>query len=119
MSEPTAPPFSRVMWTMMRSQPWRYAAALFLWTSIWTMPLLVGFLIAYFFDQLEAGIETTTVVLIVAADVCLRGWALSDDLPRNAEPRILAVSRRGHDAQEPPASHLRTARRCNAGRNAW
>ena len=67
MSQSTGPPFWRVMWTMIRSQPWRYAAAVFLWTSIWTMPILVGFLIAYFFDQLEAGIETTTVVLIVVA----------------------------------------------------
>ncbi|MGI9642848.1 MAG: ABC transporter ATP-binding protein [Acidimicrobiia bacterium] len=67
MSEPTTPPFSRVIWTMIRSQPWRYTAAAVLWTSIWTMPLLVGFLIAYFFNELEAGIETTTVVLIVAA----------------------------------------------------
>jgi ATP-binding cassette subfamily B protein len=67
MSEPTTPPFSRVIWTMIRSQPWRYAAAAVLWTSIWTMPLLIGFLIAYFFNELEAGIETTTVVLIVAA----------------------------------------------------
>lgn len=59
--------FGRVLLKMGKVQPWRYAAALFLWTSIWTMPVLVGFITAYFFDELLAGIQPSQVVLVVVA----------------------------------------------------
>lgn len=61
------PPFWRVMWIMMRTQPIRYSVALAIWTTIWSMPILVGLIIAYFFNQLADGIEPSTIWLVVAA----------------------------------------------------
>jgi ATP-binding cassette subfamily B protein len=52
---------------MARQQPYRYAWALFLWTSIWTMPVLIGLITAKYFDALVAGIERQTLVAVVAA----------------------------------------------------
>ncbi|MFO7700433.1 MAG: hypothetical protein R6W79_07505, partial [Acidimicrobiia bacterium] len=67
MTTQRTPSFRRVMWAMARTQPIRYAVALFAWTAIWTMPIIPGLIIAYFFDELAAGIETTTIVLVVVA----------------------------------------------------
>lgn len=67
MTKQRKPRFGKVMWAMARTQPIRYAVALFAWTAIWTMPIIPGLIIAYFFDQLAAGIETTTIVLVVVA----------------------------------------------------
>jgi ATP-binding cassette subfamily B protein len=61
------PSFGRVLWRLIRAQPFRYTAAIVLWTAIWTMPIIPGLIIAYFFDELTAGIETTTVTMIVVA----------------------------------------------------
>jgi ATP-binding cassette subfamily B protein len=52
---------------MMRTQPWRYTLAIVVWTLIWTMPVVVGLIIAYFFDQLASGIEPSTVTTVVLA----------------------------------------------------
>ena len=67
MTDQRTPNFGRVLGTMMRGQPWRYTLALVVWTLIWTMPVLVGVIIAFFFDQLEAGIDANTVTLVVLA----------------------------------------------------
>ncbi len=62
-----SPPIRRVLWRMMKAQPVRYSFALFLWVTIWTSPVLVGLIIAYFFDELSAGSETSTAALIATA----------------------------------------------------
>ncbi len=67
MTTQRQPGFGRILMRMGRVQPWRYGAALFLWTAIWTMPVLVGFITAHFFDELLAGIESSTVVFVVVA----------------------------------------------------
>ena len=61
------PPFRTVLWTMIKHQPARYTLALVVWVSIWTMPVMIGLLIGYFFDQLANDIETSTVTTIVIA----------------------------------------------------
>lgn len=67
MTSRATPSITRVLWRLARAQPWRYAAALVLWTSIWTMPIIPGLIIAYFFDQLVDDISVSTVVLVVVA----------------------------------------------------
>ena len=64
-TQPT-PSFTRVLWRLARAQPWRYAAAVILWSAIWTMPVIPGLIIAAFFDQLDEGIAGSTVAIIVA-----------------------------------------------------
>ena len=61
----TEPSYGRALVEMIKAQPLRYLAALFLWSAIWTMPVLIGLVIAYFFDELAAGIENETVMLVV------------------------------------------------------
>lgn len=60
-----APSFGRALVEMIKAQPGRYVAALFLWSAIWTMPVLIGLVIAYFFDELAAGIDNETIRLVV------------------------------------------------------
>lgn len=69
MSDRATPWFLRILWEMIRQQPIRYGFALFLWIAIWTTPVLVGLIVAWFFDQLVAGIETPQIVWVVAAIV--------------------------------------------------
>ena len=64
---PESPPFRKVLWRMIRAQPIRYSWALFLWVSIWTSPVLIGLIIAYFFDQLTAGMTVSAMTLVVTA----------------------------------------------------
>ncbi len=64
---PQSPPFYKVLWKMIRAQPIRYSWAQFLWVSIWTSPVLIGLIIAYFFDPLVAGITVSTMTLVVTA----------------------------------------------------
>lgn len=59
------PSYGRALVAMIKAQPGRYAAALFLWSAIWTMPVLIGLVIAYFFDQLAEGIDNETIRLVV------------------------------------------------------
>ena len=65
-TQPT-PSILRVLWQLARAQPWRYGAAVVLWAAIWTMPIIPGLIIAYFFDALVEGIDVSTVTVIVAA----------------------------------------------------
>ncbi|MGI9585599.1 MAG: ABC transporter ATP-binding protein [Acidimicrobiia bacterium] len=61
----TQPPFRKVLFRMIRAQPIRYSWALFLWVSIWTSPVLIGLIIAYYFDELTAGMTTSAMTLVV------------------------------------------------------
>ncbi|NHZ70025.1 MAG: ATP-binding cassette domain-containing protein [Proteobacteria bacterium] len=67
MTRQRTPWFGRVLWELIRRQPIRYSFALFLWIAIWTMPILVGLIIARFFDLLVEGIEVDQLAWIVAA----------------------------------------------------
>ncbi|MEN8238291.1 MAG: ABC transporter ATP-binding protein [Actinomycetota bacterium] len=67
MSNRTAPWFGRVLWELVKRQPARYAAAQFMWISIWTMQILVGIIIARYFDALTAGMTTSQLWWAVAA----------------------------------------------------
>jgi ATP-binding cassette subfamily B protein len=67
MIDLTPPNFRSVLFAMIRRQPVRYAWALFLWTSIWTMPVLIGLITARYFDALVVGIEREMLVAVVAA----------------------------------------------------
>lgn len=67
MTDSPTPAYVRVMFRMIRQQPIRYSFALFLWISIWTMPILVGLVSAAYFDALTEGMEVNTLTLLVAA----------------------------------------------------
>lgn len=67
MSDDANPRFRTVLFVLIRQQPVRYAWALLLWTSIWTMPVLIGLITAKFFDALADGIEQGMLMAVVAA----------------------------------------------------
>jgi ATP-binding cassette subfamily B protein len=67
MNDTTTPWFGRVIWELIKRQPLRYAAAQVLWISIWSMQILVGLIIAWYFDVLTAGITTSQLGWIIAA----------------------------------------------------
>ena len=67
MSDRAAPWFGRVLWELIKRQPLRYAVAQVLWISIWSMQILVGLIIAWYFDALTAGITTSQLGWVVAA----------------------------------------------------
>jgi ATP-binding cassette subfamily B protein len=52
---------------MIRRQPVRYAAALFLWVSVWTLPILVGLISAVYFDALADDMTVSTLTFVVTA----------------------------------------------------
>jgi ATP-binding cassette subfamily B protein len=70
----TAPWFGKVVWELVKRQPLRYLAAQMLWISIWSMQILVGLIIARYFDALTAGMTTSQLGWIIAA---LFGYAAS------------------------------------------
>ena len=59
----------RLISGLVRSFPWRWLANVVLWTSIWTMPILVGLITRAFFNRLETGVglNITTLVVLMAA----------------------------------------------------
>jgi ATP-binding cassette subfamily B protein len=67
MTPQSKPAFSKVLFALMRRQPIRYGFALFLWVSIWTLPILVGLIAARFFDELVDGVTVSTMTLLVTA----------------------------------------------------
>lgn len=67
MTNQSRPSYRKALFALIRHQPLRYAWAQFLWISIWTMPILIGFVTARFFDELEAGIEVNMLVAIIVA----------------------------------------------------
>ncbi len=52
---------------MIRRQPIRYSFALFIWVSIWTLPILIGLIAARYFDALVEGMTVSTLTLLVTA----------------------------------------------------
>ena len=67
MTDQTTPAFTRVLFRMIRQQPVRYGFALFLWVTIWTIPILIGLITAHFFDALTDEIPVTTLTMLVGA----------------------------------------------------
>ena len=67
MSDRTAPWFGRVLWELIKRQPLRYAVAQVLWISIWSMQILVGLIIAWYFDALTDSMTTSQMGMVVAA----------------------------------------------------
>ena len=67
MNRQSSPAFRKVLFGMIRQQPVRYGFALFLWVSIWTLPILVGLLAARYFDALVEGMTVSTLTLLVTA----------------------------------------------------
>lgn len=67
MTPNPTPAFSRILFGMIRRQPIRYSFALFLWVSIWTLPILVGLLAARYFDALVEGMTVSMLTLLVTA----------------------------------------------------
>jgi len=68
-------PIARVIWRLIRNQPVRYTISLVAWTTIWTMPILIGFIAAAFFDSLTGqapGWNLTTVLTALWAWVVAR-----------------------------------------------
>jgi len=59
----------RLIAGLARTFRWRWLANVFLWTAIWTMPILVGLIVREFFDNLEGdiGFTITTLVLLMVA----------------------------------------------------
>jgi ATP-binding cassette subfamily B protein len=65
-TQPT-PAFARILFGMIRKQPVRYSFALFLWTSIWVLPILIGLISARYFDALAEGMTTSMLTMLVTA----------------------------------------------------
>ncbi len=68
-------PISRMILKLIRNQPVRYGASLLLWITIWSMPVLVGLVVAAFFDQLSgeaAGWNLPTILAALWAYVAAR-----------------------------------------------
>jgi ATP-binding cassette subfamily B protein len=67
-------PILRVIWSLVRNQPVRYPITLVNFTILWTMPVVIGFISAAYFDSLTgqaAGWDLTTVLAAVW------GWCLA------------------------------------------
>ena len=60
-------PTGRLMFGLFKSQPRRYGITLALWTVIWTMPVIVGLIVAQFFDTLGEAQADFDVATLVAA----------------------------------------------------
>lgn len=67
-------PIWRVVLRLVANAPLRYTASALTWIVIWTMPLVVGFIAASFFDGLsgEAGWNLPTIVTALWAYVVVR-----------------------------------------------
>ncbi|MEA2023136.1 MAG: ABC transporter ATP-binding protein [Actinomycetota bacterium] len=68
-------PISRVVVTLIWNQRLRYFSSLVMWVAIWSTPIIVGLLLAAFFDQLTgetAGWNLTTIVAALWAYLVAR-----------------------------------------------
>lgn len=54
----------KLMARLIRRYPWRWLADAILWTTIWTMPVLVGLITREFFDTLEGDVGFTVGTLV-------------------------------------------------------
>ena len=65
----------RMILTLIRNQPVRYGFSVVLWITIWTMPIVIGLIVAAFFDQLTgetAGWNLTTIIAVLWAYLIAR-----------------------------------------------
>jgi ATP-binding cassette subfamily B protein len=68
-------PISRIVLALIGNQRLRYVSSLAMWITIWTTPIIVGLLIAAFFDQLTgetAGWNLTTILAVLWAYLAAR-----------------------------------------------
>ena len=68
-------PIMRMIIALIRNQPVRYTISVLLWITIWTMPILVGLIVAAFFDDLtgeSAGWNLPTILFALWAYVVAR-----------------------------------------------
>ncbi len=68
-------PIGRIVATLIANQRLRYFASLVMWITIWTAPIIVGLLIAAFFDQLTgetAGWNLPTILGVLWAYLAAR-----------------------------------------------
>ncbi len=67
MTTRTEVPIGRIVWALIRNQPVRYTISLLIWITIWTMPILAGFIAAAFFDTLtDQGAGWPVWLLVIA-----------------------------------------------------
>jgi ATP-binding cassette, subfamily B, bacterial len=67
-------PILRVIWALARNQPVRYPISLAAWTVIWTMPVLIGFISAAYFDSLTGQAVGWNLATVIAA---LWAWSFA------------------------------------------
>ena len=67
-------PILRVIWALVRNQPVRYPISLVTWTVIWTMPIVIGFISAAFFDSLTGQGTGWNLATVLTA---LWAWCLA------------------------------------------
>ena len=67
MTARTDVPIGRIVWALIRNQPVRYGFSLAMWITIWTMPILAGFIGAAFFDMLTDETAGSNVLTLIAA----------------------------------------------------
>ena len=68
-------PIMRMILALIRNQPVRYTFSVLMWITIWTMPIIVGLIVAAFFDDLTgeaAGWNLPTILLALWAYVVAR-----------------------------------------------
>jgi ATP-binding cassette subfamily B protein len=60
-------PTLRLMGLMIRRAPWRYAANVLLWATIWLIPIIPALITREFFNRLETdpGLNVTTLIVMI------------------------------------------------------
>jgi len=75
MTSRSKAPVARIVLALIRNQRLRYVASLAMWVTVWTSPIVVGLLIAAFFDQLTGetvGWNLPTILLALWAYLAAR-----------------------------------------------
>ena len=75
MTSRSQAPIMRMILTLIRNQPIRYTFSVLMWITIWTMPIIVGLIVAAFFDDLTgeaAGWNLPTILLALWTYVVAR-----------------------------------------------
>lgn len=67
-------PILSVIWTLAKNQPVRYPISLAAWTVIWTMPVLIGFISAAYFDSLTGQAVGWNLATVLGA---LWAWCIA------------------------------------------
>jgi len=75
MTARSRPPISRIVMALIGNQKVRYFSSLVMWITIWSTPIIVGLLLAAFFDQLTgetAGWNLPTILAVLWAYLIAR-----------------------------------------------